>query len=176
MSGGFSLKGIQSELVEEFKATGFVFDFGFQMRMAETVKAGVAVKNFGSNLKFLDDQITSPTKIRVGLATLWRLGNGSPFERQTNNSLVTVVDAEFLVNGGQARWHGGLEYHWRRTLVFRVGGHAGDKSLGNLSAGLGFRIHKGHDGKSQRYRLDYSIRLLTNTFDPPQALSMTMAF
>lgn len=177
MTGGVSVKGLQSEIAEEFRTGGMAFDLGFQWRLMDIFRAGVVVKNFGVNLNYLEDEVALPARVHAGMALLWRLGSYSPFDIETNNFLVSVVDAEFQINGGPTHLQGGLEYHLHRIIVFRVGGRLGpNKSLGNLSAGLGFTLSKERGGKLKQYRLDYSIRMLTSVFAPPQALSLTIAF
>lgn len=177
VTGGVSLKGLQSELAEEFRTGGMAFDLGFQFQLMDVLKAGIAVKNFGANLNYLKDEVALPARVHAGLALLWRLGSYSPFDIETNNFLVSVVDAEFQMNGGPTHLRGGLEYHLYRIVVFRVGGRLGsNKSLGNLSAGLGFTLRKERGGKLKQYRLDYSIRMLASVFALPQALSLTIAF
>jgi len=177
MTGGFLLKGLQSEIAEEFRAGGMAFALGFQWRLMDILKAGVTFENFGANLNYLEDEVALPARVHAGLALLWRLGSFSPFETKTNNYLLSVVDAEYRLNSRQAHLQGGLEYHLHRIIMFRVGGRLGsNKSLGNLSAGLGFMLRKGRGGTLKQYRLDYSIRILTSVFAPPQALSLTIAF
>ncbi len=186
MDGGFLIKALRSELIEEFQTTGVIFDAGMQARVSDTVKAGVAIKNFGTNLKYLEDEITLPAQVRVGIAVLWRLREYSPFSVVEGDVIIAMVDSEHRVQEGLTSWRGGLEYQWRGVVALRAGGRLGAaKSLGNLSVGLGLRFKQDQDGRGRKYRqgrqqrqyrLDYSIRLLTSKFDPPQTLSVTIAF
>jgi len=177
VASGFSVRILRSELVEEFRATTVMFDGGMQIKVNDFIKAGVALRNFGTKTKYFEDEISPSPSARVGAAFGCLLRDFLPFMRDSMDAVLLAADVDYRLVEQQVFLLGGLEYRWNNILYLRAGGSLGSvQRLGSLSLGLGINIGGGESAWVRRYRLDYSIRLLTLGFDAPQMLGMTFIF
>ena len=148
-----------------------------QMRVNDFLKAGVALRNFGTKTKYFEDEVSPPASARGGAAFGCLLRDILPFMQKNTDAVLLAVDVDYRLAEEQVFLRGGLEYRWHDTVYLRAGGSTGSaRQLGNLSLGLGLNIGGGLDGMVRRYRFDYSIRMLTQGFDMPQMLGMTLVF
>jgi len=165
VSVGVSVKGVRSELIDEFTAAAFAFDAGGQVRIGRSLKVGLVAQNLGSKLKYRDDGMSLPAIVRAGVAYLADFG--------AMGAVIAVADEGISLNSGEVTWRGGVEYEWRGLVAIRGGVELppGD-ALGRYSAGVGIR--------AMRYRLDYAIQFDTiqfdTTFDMPHLLTFTVSF
>ena len=160
LSVGATAKGLNSSVFEEFSSAAVAIDLGAQYRITRSLKMGLAIQNFGTKLRYLEDRIPLPAAVRGGLAY--------GFAPSPRDLLVLMSDAEYPMSGEGIIWSGGAEYQWNGAASLRAGMRkpAGDE-LATLSFGAGIIF--------QQYRLDYSVRI-GKEFDSPQTLSLTMDF
>ena len=170
-SGGINVKGIQESLAD-VKATGFASDLGLNVlypeeTLAGTLRFGLALRNWGSGLKFLQENDPFPTEWRMGMAAVQAL-NG-----RVNLSL----------DWGKARgspWavYVGGEYWPGKWVALRTG-YAGTGAEGSgLRAGLGLRIKDvsfdyayspyGDLGMAHRYELSYRFGAIRPLLTPEE--------
>lgn len=64
---GGSVKALQQKIASE-TADGFALDIGGTQRISKKVHAGLAVKNVGPKMKFIDEQYSLPVTITMGTA------------------------------------------------------------------------------------------------------------
>ena len=177
MTSGYSVRLLHSELVEEFRATTAVFDGGVQIRASNSLNVGFALRDVGTQAKYLEDEVSPSPSVRGGAAFGCLLRDLLPFMQDSKDAVLLAADIDYRLVARQTFMLGGLEYRWRNLLSLRAGGSIGSpQRLGNLSLGLGCNIERGSDAVVKRYQFDYSIRLLTLGFDVPQMLSMTIVF
>jgi TolB-like protein len=161
VSAGGAVKGLRTELLDGRASTAVALDLGAQVRLLKLVKAGVAISNLGTRLKYLDHPVDLPTVLRAGLAAGWRLGS---VER--GSVVIALADVEQALWQSQRFFHAGAEYRWREMISVRAGTRFGEKAeAGILAGGVGV--------KWSRYRLDYSIQS-GGAFELPQTLSVTV--
>lgn len=167
MNGGFTLKGIRSQLFGKASASALAGDAGWQMRLTKILKMGMAIQNVGTKLTYLDEAVSLPTATRVGFAIGARMAQLGLSGAMGRDVLIFMGDAELPLHEPGMTLRGGIEYQWRGILALRAGAHrAARVALSNYSAGLGFHLGQ--------YRLDYSIRF-GGVFEVPQTFSLTVA-
>jgi len=163
-SVGVAAKLLRSELLDQYWAHAFMADAGVITQLTGSLKAGVAVQNLGTNLRYAETSGHLPTSARGGLAYgwAWSAGRGLP------DLVVMSADGVYSVFEQVVGWRGGLEFGWRGNAVFRLG-YRGDvrQDSGLMSAGVGFA--------AGRYRMDYGIGY-SSTVGYPQSLSLTFSF
>ncbi len=175
VSGGLSVRGLRSELEGEFRVNTLVLDGGAQFNVADFLKAGVALRNIGTKAKYLESEVSPEPLVRAGIAAGLPVRDFLPFAAESRDSILLVADCEYRPEERQVFLLGGLEYRWNDMLFLRAGGGAGSvQRLGNLSLGLGIDIGGEESSWIRRYRLDYSIRLLTLGFEAPQIFGFTL--
>jgi hypothetical protein len=160
LSVGATAKGLNSSMFDEVSSAALAVDLGAQYRITQGLKAGLSMQNFGTKLRYLDDEISLPAAVRGGLAY-----GVSPGGRDL---VVLMGDAEYPVSGEGMTMSAGAEYQWNDTASLRAGIRLpSGTELATLSFGAGLVV--------QHYRLDYSVRL-GKEFDSPQTLSLTLDF
>jgi len=158
---GGTVKGLNSRLMEETSSAAFAVDLGAQYRITQVIKAGVAVQNVGSQLRYLDDKFSLPSAARGGVALGFPSADG-------RDLMIMTGDAEYALTGQGVTWSAGAEYQWHGMASLRAGIRMTPvKELAALAFGAGLVF--------QQYRIDYSVRM-GGEFDSPQTLSLTMDF
>jgi len=155
---GINLKVVSSRLVEAKTATGFAVDLGTLYRPPlEGLVIGLAVRNLGTRLKFIDEGDSLPLKICLG----------SAYERPFGNQKILVsVDLPFLVYEEKITPAVGFEFDWREVVQGRVGYKFNSDDTG-LALGMGFTY--------QRYIINYAFGL-ANRLENSHRVSLGVRF
>ena len=177
LSAGVLARVLRSELVEEFTQTALILDLGLQVKHTRFFKAGLSIRNVGSTIKYIEDEVPLPAVVRVGCSLGGRVSEMVPFWQTNLDHVLAIVDAEYNFREEIVIWRGGLEYWWRRMIVARIGGHSSSvETLGNFSAGLGFALTRGENALISEMRLDYAVRLRVRGFDAPHMVGLSLVF
>ncbi|OGC77981.1 MAG: hypothetical protein A2Z27_01605 [candidate division Zixibacteria bacterium RBG_16_50_21] len=138
LSLGASVKYFQ-ETIEGVKAGAFAGDLGALYSLSQ-VNLGLSVRNFGTKMKFIEEEYSLPLTVDMGVA----------FRGFSN--LLLAVDLE-IPKDNAMRLKQGLEYTYHESVFFRMG--YGLKTSGNdyqgasgLAVGAGFLL--------KDYRFDYA--------------------
>jgi len=139
---GINLKLISSRVVEAESGTAFAVDFGVLYHPPlEGLAIGLAIQNFGTKLKFIDEGDPLPLTIRLGSAYQRSFGD---------QQILLSIDFPYLIYEQKINPAIGFEYNWRKTIQGRVGYKVNVDDTG-LAFGLGFTY--------QRYVIDYAFGL-----------------
>jgi len=139
---GINLKIISSKLVEAETGTAFAIDLGgLYYPPLEGLNVGLAIRNLGTKLKFLDESDSLPLTISVGAAY------EKPFGSQ---KILVSVDFPFLVYEQKVTPAVGFEFNWREMIQGRVGYRFNIDDTG-LALGMGFTY--------QNYFINYAFGL-----------------
>jgi len=139
---GINFKVISSRVVEAESGTAFAVDFGVLYHPPlEGLAIGLAIQNFGTKLKFIDEGDPLPLTIRLGSAYQRSFGN---------QQILLSIDFPYLIYEQKINSAIGFEYNWRNTIQGRVGYKFNSGDTG-LAFGLGFTY--------QRYVIDYAFGL-----------------
>lgn len=113
--------------IDDVKATGMSTDIGLQWRHPDQfLRAGLVLKNLGTDIQFDERKETIPTALRGGIsATLFR--------RARLN-----IDLEYVKNDGMY-FNGGLEYVLLGYFPIRAGYDGRSDLDGGLTFGTGFK-------------------------------------
>ena len=139
---GINLKLVSSRLVEVESGTAFAVDLGsLYYTPIEGLAGGLAIRNLGTNLKFLDESDSLPLTISVGAAYQ------KPFGSQ---KILLSVDFPFLVYEQKVTPSVGFEFDWREMVQGRIGYKFNIDDTG-LALGMGFTY--------QNYFINYAFGL-----------------
>ncbi|MBN2564758.1 MAG: PorV/PorQ family protein [Candidatus Eisenbacteria bacterium] len=160
MSVGVSGHVIQGNLDDE-TATAIGVNFGVLYAMMEQqFRLGASVRNLGTTLKFLEEEDEQTMTFAGGLSYM-TLPDQIP-----NASLMVGVDAIKPKDRDPGFAVGG-ELWLYDMMALRAGYRSGDETVGNLSAGLGFRYSD--------FQLDYTYTDHKD-LNTSHRISLTMAF
>ena len=160
VSAGVSVKGMRSELLEEFEAWAGAADIGAQIRLSRALDLAVAARNLGTELRYRDDGMALPATLHGGAAYSLDLGD--------DGRLIVVGGGSLALYESEVVWRAGLEYTWRSMVAARAGVViAEQEQIGAYSAGIGV--------VAGRYRLDYATSF-DSPFDLPHLLNLTVSF
>jgi len=176
LSAGFALRGLDSELVDEYRGSTATFDAGLQAQFTPYIKGGLAVRNAGGSIVYFEDNIRMPLSLQGGAALAIKYSDliDTPLLRRF--LLIGVVDAVYRAYDGTTIYRGGIENWLLDILALRVGGQLSEtRMLGNLAGGIGIKTEALTNG-SLKLKLDYSIRLFKSGFDLPQTVGLTVSF
>jgi hypothetical protein len=157
---GANLKLLDSTLLNTYHADAVALDLGTTVEvpaLAQNLRAGLALRNLGTAIKYKDSTDTLPTYALLGLG----------YDLPLAGSLAATFagDAQFdLLN----TWHGnvGVEVRMFDLLALRAGYQIG-YALGSFTVGLGFQMN--------HIQLDYSFNP-TDTLNPVHRLSLGYVF
>jgi len=139
---GINLKLVSSKLVEAETGTAFAVDLGgLYYTPIEGLAGGLAIRNLGTKLKFLDESDSLPLTISVGAAYQ------KPFGSQ---KILLSVDFPFLVYEQKVTPSVGFEFDWREMVQGRIGYKFNIDDTG-LALGMGFTY--------QNYFINYAFGL-----------------
>jgi len=129
---GVNLKIISSKLVEVETGTAFAIDLGgLYYPPLEGLNIGLAIRNLGTKLKFLEEGDSLPLTISVGAAY------EKPFGRQ---KILVSIDLPFLVYEQVITPAIGFEFNWREMVQGRLGYRFNIDDTGlTLGTGLTYR-------------------------------------
>jgi hypothetical protein len=129
----------------------FLFDFGMQYDTGfRSVRLGVSIQNFGSQVKFAEEAYPAPLSFRIGAAADI-LGPHALLGEWTTHRLTVAYDL-FQPNDYAQQMHLGAEYAFDETVLLRGGYKFGYDSDG-LTAGVGVRQELG----GTVFTVDYSF-------------------
>lgn len=153
---GFTLKYLQSDLVEQFSAKTFTSDIGLFVPASSHLNLGLALQNIGGQLQYQDEKNSLPRIARIGGSAL--IFN-SPLPTQL------FLDFPYFLNEKQLETHLGLE-----TILGPLSMRIGSKLMKgktDLTVGSGFKMGQ--------VSLDYSFGFIEET-GHSQKLSLTYRF
>ena len=139
---GINLKVVSSRLVEVERGTAFAIDLGGLYHTPILgLAGGLAIRNLGTKLKFLDESDSLPLTISVGAAYQ------KPFGSQ---KILMSIDFPFLVYEQKVTPAVGFEFDWREMVQGRIGYKFNIDDTG-LALGMGFAY--------QNYFINYAFGL-----------------
>jgi hypothetical protein len=152
-SVGLNLKYISSEIFGE-TASAFAVDLGWQHSdLSENLDVGLAIRNLGSELTYIDEGDPLPTNVCPG---------ASYTKKWENSSLLTSLDIPYYLNEEQALALLGFEGIYNELLSMRIGystaltdAVAEDKVF---SVGFGFNW--------KQYSFDYALAVTSDVNNP----------
>ncbi len=127
---GTTLKLID-ELYEEERATGWAADIGTMYNTGfRNFKIGMVMSNFGSDLKFIQEEYPLPITFKFGVSMeVIKLGDHK-----------ALVDLELgHPNDNLEKFNGGVEYLFQDLLALRIGSQSG-YDTGDISVGAGIKV------------------------------------
>ncbi len=164
---GGTLKGLQSRLAGSYSGNVVAGDAGFLVDLPlDGLRLGGAVQNMGPDLTYRSSGDPLPLFYRGGLSYSFSTGN----DEETPATSTDLWYAGEHLSGSKIwlgadavadRWgnmtgHLGMEWEYAQVAILRLGGIAGDKSVG-FTGGVGFLI--------KQWRLDYSIQMVDELTD-----------
>jgi len=155
---GINLKIISSRLVEAERGTAFAVDLGgLYYTPVEGLAGGLAIRNLGTKLKFLDESDSLPLTISVGASY------GKLFGSQ---KILVSVDLPFLVYEQEVTPAVGFEFDWREMVQGRIGYKFNIDDTG-LALGMGFTY--------QNYSINYAFGV-ANRLENAHRVSLGVRF
>jgi len=155
---GMNLKIISSKLVEAESGTAFAVDLGgLYHPPVEGLDIGLAIRNLGTKLKFLDESDSLPLTISVGSAYQRSLGN---------QKILMSVDFPVRVYDQKITPALGFEFDWREMIQGRIGYRFNVDDIG-LALGMGFSY--------QNYLINYAFGL-ANRLENAHRVSLAVRF
>src|SRR5579863_6526746 len=97
---GIALKYLNSTLIDQYKATAYAGDAGFQIPFGSRLVIGSAIQNIGTSMKYLDSGDPLPRIARIGASYVL-----IPTVHPTR----LLLDAPYYMNEKQLRPGMGLE-------------------------------------------------------------------
>lgn len=112
---GVSGKFLSSELAEAETATAFAVDFGLIGRVPSSgLAVGVALRNIGSGIKYIQEEDPLPLELRFGTSYLF------PLKKQRSKMLLSA-DVPYLVNEKITMVAVGAEFVYLDSLSLQAG-------------------------------------------------------
>ncbi|MCG3205367.1 MAG: hypothetical protein KCHDKBKB_02087 [Elusimicrobia bacterium] len=161
-SVGVSAKILRTELGEAESATAFAGDIGIQHSAWKGNNFGLALLNFGPDVKFLDEADPLPTSLKAGISQV--------FQMQTRQQFLLATDIGRNVNEAQSFISVGSEYSFNSIAIrlgYRIDLKDSENKDNRFSVGTGF-----HVGNA---RLDYSF-LLADELDDSHKVTLGFQF
>jgi hypothetical protein len=174
VSAGFTGKLIHESIMNT-SATGAAVDFGVQYRFQNNLSIGVAVKNIGSDMKFVGQDLQTRTEVPgsgVGtgnavyspetepfqIPSFFELGLNYTYDFNTENSL--MMGTVFRNNNSlQDQYMYGVEYKVMNVFALRSGYEMVDRNNESNVYGLNFGVGIEYDTEnSVRVSFDYAFR------------------
>ena len=155
---GINLKIISSRLVEAESGTAFAVDFGgLYHPPVKGLDIGLAIRNLGTKLKFIEGDDSLPLTICLGGA----------YERSFGDKKILVsIDFPFLVYEQILTPAVGVEFDWREMIQGRIGYKFNIDDTG-LALGMGFAY--------QNYFINYAFGL-ANILENGHRVSLSVRF
>ncbi len=159
---GINLKLVSSEVFGE-NATAVAVDLGGQYgELAENLNIGLAVRNLGTELKYIDEGDPLPLNVCAGASYGISVKGGK---------LKALLDLPYYVNEAEILSLLGIQYEYKELITARLGYAINisdsDSEAEPLNIGLGFKLDK--------YSIDYAIGI-TRDLDNPHYISLEACF
>jgi hypothetical protein len=158
LPAGINLKIVSSRLVEAESAMSFAVDLGALYEPpVGGLTLGLAIRNLGTKLEFIDEGDSLPLTICVGGA----------YERSFGSQKILVsLDFPFLVYDQMITPAVGFEFDWKEMVQGRIGYKFNSDDTG-LAVGMGF--------KYQNYLINYAFGL-TDKLENGHRVSLGVRF
>jgi hypothetical protein len=155
---GINVKVISSRIAEAETGTSFAVDFGALYEgVAKGLTLGLAIRNLGTELKFIDEGDPLPLMVSTGVS----------YERSFGRQKILVsADFPFLVYEQIVTPGVGIEFDWREMLQGRIGYKFNSDDAG-LTVGMGFQY--------RNYLLNYGFGL-ANRLENSHRVSLGVKF
>ena len=156
---GFSVKYLNSKLLDTYSASAFLFDAGYLITETNIgLSLGASFSNVGGKLKYINKKESLPTILRIG---------ASYFKPTVmDQSLLFSMECDIYTNERLKALKFGLEYHFQKVFNLRFGHKSMDDNSG-LTMGLGV-FHEGIE-------LDFGMSVSNEIFNTSQ-ISLTYKF
>lgn len=159
LKGGLSVKYLSSKLGEQYSASAVMLDMGAIVPLAvEGAVLGVALRNLGTGLEYLNVSEKLPAEVRGGVSYT------KSFDEV---SVLVAMDAIHGFNTDETGAGMGVEVGWKRMISGRVGYRSG-ADLKSIVLGLGFSW--------QGVGLDYAVEPQAESFGMSHGMSLTYRF
>lgn len=156
---GVTAKVLRSTLVEDYSATAVAVDLGSQARwMKDRLSAGIAVRNLGTKLNYINSEEPLPLTFQGGASYRFDLGKGT---------LLTWSVDLLKENQGNQKAFIGVECSSLFNILTLRGGYKTGQDLGKIAAGMGLGFG--------RFLLDFGVSD-SGTAGRTYAVSMGYAF
>ncbi|HRY30005.1 MAG TPA: PorV/PorQ family protein [Elusimicrobiota bacterium] len=150
LSAGAAVKYVRQG-IDAAASSGYAADVGLQMRLRRGVRAGLAVQNLGSTLRFESEEYRLPLSVSGGVAVSFLKG------------ILLAADVRQAIYESRTEFNLGTEYT-HGLLSLRAGYQAllaGRETLSGKSAGFSAPFAGGMGGgigfRLSSYRLDYAL-------------------
>lgn len=148
---------------------GFLFDFGMHYNTGyKSIQLGIAIQNFGGNIKYAKESSAVPLQFRWGVAADL-FGKDALLLNMEGNRLSLAFDL-FQPNDYAQQEHLGLEYEFDDVIALR-GGYKFNYDSEGLTAGIGIKQALG----SIKFSFDYSYGAVSNFLGDVHRISLGVA-
>jgi len=148
---------------------GFLFDFGMHYNTGyRSVQLGIAIQNFGADIKYAKEASPVPLQFRWGVAADL-IGKDGLFGNMEDNRLTMAFDL-FQPNDYAQQEHLGFEYEFEGVFAIRAGYKFNYDSEG-LTAGIGIK----QAISSVKFSFDYSYGAVGNYLGDVHRISLGVA-
>jgi hypothetical protein len=149
--------------------SGFLFDFGMHYNTGyRSIQLGIAIQNFGANVKYAKEASAVPLQFRWGVAADL-FGKDALLANIDDNRLSLAFDL-FQPNDYAQQEHLGLEYEFAGVIALR-GGYKFNYDSEGLTAGIGIKQAIG----SIKFSFDYSYGSVSNFLGDVHRISLGVA-
>ncbi len=140
LSAGVAVKPVFEKL-DDVEANTVTFDLGLMADFGQ-FSLGAQYANLGGKLKYIQEEISLPTTVRVGAS----------YRTFGSSSVISVAGTK--ESGENVAFGAGLEYAYNSILTFRAGygGSLEKSSNGGDGIALGLGLHINHVGLDYTYR------------------------
>ncbi|MDR3611532.1 MAG: PorV/PorQ family protein [Ignavibacteriaceae bacterium] len=148
---------------------GLLFDFGMHYNTGyKSIQLGIAVQNFGANIKYAQESSPVPLQFRWGVAADL-IGKDALLLNMDNNRLSLAFDL-FQPNDYAQQEHLGIEYEFAGTFALRAGYKFNYDSEG-FTAGIGIK----QAISTVKFSFDYSYGSVSNFLGDVHRISLGVA-
>ena len=147
---GATAKIIKSYLFDDnYSDAAYCFDVGTIYNLNKKINFGIALKNLGSDLKYLNESYNLPASLSIGLSGTERINSDHEFLWSSQILRYSDSDENYSI---------GIEYNYKKMLFIRSGykfafGNESGSNTENISCGLGFN----QTISDILFKLDYSF-------------------
>ena len=152
LSIGSSLKYYRSTLAEAASASAALADFGAQYKISDAWNLGLALRNVGQSIKYIEVADPPPTALRLGASYNRALGEN---QMSLFGDLIQRTHEEDTIGAL------GMEYGWNRFAFARLGLKRNLKDQDAESEKVGFGVGIA----LKRFSFDYGMSMADNLED-----------
>ena len=129
ISAGVTVKGLYSNLAEQYTAYAFGLDLGARYTTFEEITYSLSVLNLGIATSYLSEADSLPLSFLLGVSY--------PFKFDRDNLLLAGITGEYPLNSA-IKGELGLEYSYS-SIVFVRAGYRLNCDTGNITGGVGIK-------------------------------------